>query len=101
MKLIVALLVLLSYGCASWIPPAIQRHDNGSITLSTSGNSFASKENMKAKLDKKAEKLCEGRGYTYIDRGTGGWGREPNYVTGSYNSYQTLKITIVCKPSSP
>ncbi len=57
---------------------------------------FAKKEDMKSKLDKKAASLCDGKGFQYLDKGTGTIGQEPNYVTGSYQSYQRLEITIVC-----
>lgn len=98
MRIFIFILIALTSGCASWIPAAVHKLDNGVLQISTNGNVFAKEEKMRIKLEKKANKACNEKGYEYKDRGVIEWKKQKDYSTGITTSYQRLAIKVVCKP---
>ena len=96
MKYVFLLSVLLLTSCATWIPAAAHKQDDRSYLLSTTGNSFASIEKMKIKLEKKANSICEEYGFEYIKKPNVTFGKQKDYSTGTTSSYKSVSTTIKC-----
>ena len=82
--------------CATWIPAAAHKLDDGSYNLSTTGNSFASTEKMKVKLEKKANSLCGDSGFEYVKKPGLNLGSQKDYTTGMTSSFKVMSTQIKC-----
>ena len=96
MKYFVLTAVLIFSGCATWIPPTVIELEEGTYRLSTTGNSFASREKMELKLEKKARSLCGESGFEYIKKPSVSWGEQKDYSTGMTVSYKVMSTTVKC-----
>ena len=94
-KLTLSLALALS-GCATWFPAAVDEIEQGVYTITTTGNSFASQEKMRLKLNKKAESLCGDAGYSERKGASVDWHEQKDYNTGITSNYQQMKMTIEC-----
>ena len=90
------ILILTISGCATWIPAAVSELEDGSYQLSTTGNSFASMEKMKAKLEKKANSLCGTSGFEYVKKPGVNFAQQKDYTTGISTSYKTMTTNVKC-----
>ena len=83
-------------GCATWFPAAVNEVDEGVYTITATGGSFTSQQKLKAKIDKKAESLCEGKGYTHRKHAATDWKQQKDYSTGVTSNYQQMTATVEC-----
>lgn len=83
-------------GCATWFPAAVKEVDEGVYTITATGGSFTSQQKLKAKIDKKAESLCEGKGYTHRKHAETDWKQQKDYSTGVTSNYQQMTATVEC-----
>ncbi|XPF95759.1 hypothetical protein ACM9HF_07000 [Colwellia sp. RE-S-Sl-9] len=97
MKYLSLMFIALLTGCAAWFPANVHEVEEGVFTISAVGNSFASRDKMKEKINKKADFLCSGKGYERLAREGTTWAKQKNYSTGHSTSYQTMLMTIRCK----
>lgn len=97
MKYLSLIPVALLSGCATWFPASVHETEEGIYTISAVGNSFASREGMKEKINKKAASVCEGKGYDRVVKEGTKWTKQKDYSTGLTSSYQTMSMTITCK----
>ena len=69
--------------------------------IRSTGNLFASNESMKNKVDKKAENICQGKGFTDLGGKIQAY-NQPIYVSGivTTSSYKTFNKTIQCNDSA-
>ena len=96
---IIVILILLS-GCATWFPASVQEIEQGVFTISAIGNSFASREGMKEKINRKADSLCIDKGYEKLAKESVRWTKQRDYASGRTETFQTMSMTITCKQSS-
>ncbi len=96
MRVLVFFLVLIFSGCASWIPAAVNEIKPGVFEISTTGNSFASSEKMRKKLEDKASSLCGEKGFEITKQPSIEWKEQKDYSTGIKTSYQTMQMTVEC-----
>lgn len=89
--------VVLLSGCATWFPAAVQEIEEGVYSISATGNSFASQEKMRLKVNKKAEAICQGKGYEKVEKESVKWAEQKDYVNNLTTSYQVMSMTITCK----
>lgn len=64
-RLILIFILVVTSGCAQWLPANYGEIAPGVFKISATGNSFASREDLQQKIDKKAEQLCLPHGYSY------------------------------------
>lgn len=96
MRVIPICLALTLSGCATWFPAAVKEIDEGVYTITATGGSFTKRETLKAKLDKKAESLCQEKGYSHRKNAATDWKQQKDYSTGLTTNYQQVHITIEC-----
>lgn len=96
MKYVFLLSTLSLVGCATWFPASVRLLDDGSYQLSATGNSFASMEKMKEKLEKKARSLCDESGFDYVKKPGVAFAQQKDYTTGLTSSYKTMSTNIKC-----
>ena len=97
MKYSIWLLPLFLQGCAQMFPAHATKLDSGVYMIQSTGNLFASNESMQNKVDKKAENICQGKGFTDLG-GKIQAHNQPIYVSGivTTSSYKTFNKTIQC-----
>src|SRR5690606_26746748 len=85
-------------GCAQMLPARSTLISPGVYQLKAYGNSFARRETLQAKFDKKAEKLCEAQPFTWQDDGNFEVKQERTYNNGGTqtNYYVVLTRTVKC-----
>jgi len=89
----------LLVACAQMFPAASKQIAPGVYELVATGNSFATREQLQSKIDKKATKLCGEKNYEYQGLGDYKLNKQKNYTSGGgYTSthYFQLKTTIKC-----
>lgn len=96
MKKLAPLSFIFFAGCATWFPAAVQEMEPGVYKITATGNSFASLEEMKAKVNKKAEEKCEGKGYQHVKDPGVDFKQQKDYTTGATSNYKQAHITITC-----
>ena len=96
MKYILLISIFTMTGCATWIPASSKILDDGSYQLTTTGNSFASIDKMKEKLEKKAASLCGESGFEYVKKPGVDFAQQKDYTTGITTSYKTMSTNIKC-----
>ncbi|GAA5630060.1 hypothetical protein MXM33_01855 [Acinetobacter vivianii] len=92
--------LLLLQGCAQMFPAQATKLDSGAYRIQTTANIFASDESMKKKVDKKAEGICQGKGFTELESKAQAHSEQiymPGMVTTG--SYKTFNKTIQCNQS--
>lgn len=93
---LLAWLLINLTGCASMIPAASTELEIGKYRIVTHGNSFAKPDNLRAKIDKKAIKLCGEGNYAYkTKRGLFETVKTPTYVNGSLMDIYSYQLTRV------
>ena len=97
MKLYLLAGLFLFQGCAQMIPARAMDQGNGLYKLEASGNMFASDESLHAKIEKKANKVCDS-GFKYIEDSDPNWHKQTTYSNGMVidASYKVLTKTIKC-----
>ncbi len=90
--------VLALSGCTQMLPARATEISQGVYELKAYGNIFASRETLQEKIDKKSAKVCEGKGYEYMELGKFEVKTEKNYSSPSIseNHYVTLERKIQC-----
>lgn len=96
MKKVIVIFGFLMSGCATWFPAAVHEVEDGVYTITATGNSFASLENMKVKVDKKAGVVCGEKGFSYRKEHDTAWQQQKDYSTGMTTSYKQTSITVEC-----
>ena len=96
MKKFLLISTIVMSGCAQWMPANVTDLENGMYEVSASGNSFASIESMKEKIEKKASKLCSNSGFEYVESPTLDWHKQTDYSTGITTSYKVMSSVIKC-----
>lgn len=97
LKYLSVVLVIFLSDCATWFPASVHETEEGIFTISAVGNSFASREKMKVKINKKADSVCDGKGYERLVKEGTKWTKQKDYSTGVSSSYKTMSMTITCK----
>ena len=96
MKYTPLLAVALLSGCATWFPAAVHELDDGSYKITATGNSFASIDKMKKKVEKKAKSLCEDNNVIYKQKASPKSHKDKDYVNGGYTRYTTVSAIVSC-----
>jgi hypothetical protein len=72
MKKLLSLALLLPLtGCVQMLSPAVMPVGPNTYLLQTQGNAFASASSMQAKLYKKANEVCKGKGFENLSEKSG------------------------------
>ena len=97
MKTLVLVSSVLFIGCATWFPAAVQEVEPGTYKITATGNSFASLDDMKSKVEKKAEQKCAGKGYEHVEKSKTDFKQQKDYNTGMTSNYKQTHIIVTCK----
>lgn len=58
-------------GCVQMFPATVADMGNGVYSLNAQSNAFGSRSALNAKLERKAEQVCKGKGYEQVNQVSG------------------------------
>lgn len=89
------LFVLPLVGCVQMFSPAVMPVAPNTYLLQTQGNAFASAGSMQAKLYKKADEVCKGKGFENLSENTGVTKGDIYTGNGVIKDATTLSTTLL------
>ncbi|NRB39777.1 MAG: hypothetical protein HRU20_15140 [Pseudomonadales bacterium] len=91
-------LVVLGTGCAQWLPAASHEIEPGVFKITATGNSFASTDDLRKKVEKKAAKVCGDQAYKKASKDKYQSHKQRTYTDSGYQTshYFTYTTTVEC-----
>ncbi|MCY4044429.1 MAG: hypothetical protein OXE99_05055 [Cellvibrionales bacterium] len=101
MKTKITLLIVTLFGasgCAQWLPASAIKQGDNEYQVTAFGNSFAGRDTLENKVDKKAEKICK-KGIESKSAGRQEVRKEVVYINGypQTNRFFAYSKTVRCK----
>ena len=90
--------VVFSAGCVQLMPASANKKGENQYEVTSFGNSFAGREMLEEKVDKKAKKVCK-NGVQSISEGEYSQRKEQVYINGfpQTNTFFSFTKTVNCK----